>query len=192
MKDILTIDGCRVAGIVLEQCLNAMAQNKPLLLMGPPASGKIMLARRLGMLRGGPFRAPHHTVSDAGMVGTHRHPRGECSLADGGVLLLDEMPEFRRAVLQHIAVAYQEKMISHYDREAESNFRVASDFYPIATAAACACSYTWSERACQCTVNQRDRYHARYDQYRYRLGFVTVNVTRGLRDSGPCIVDPFP
>jgi magnesium chelatase family protein len=108
----------------------AAAGSHNLILVGPPGAGKTMLARRLpgilpamtleealettkvhsvaGLLAAGqslattrPFRAPHHTISDAGLIGGGSWPRpGEVSLAHGGVLFLDELPEFRRNVLE--------------------------------------------------------------------------------------------
>jgi magnesium chelatase family protein len=168
----------------------AAAGGHNLLMIGPPGAGKTMLARRLptilpplgfdealeataihsvaglippgaGLLTERPFRAPHHTISDAALVGGGAQPRpGEVSLAHHGVLFLDEMPEFERRVLDAMRQPLEEGRIT-VSRAARSVVFPAR-FMLVAAMNPCPCGYLGSStRPCRCTPARVARYRAR-------------------------------
>ena len=168
----------------------AAAGRHHLLLLGPPGAGKSMLARRLvgllpplelaaalettalhsvaglldrgsGIVDAPPFRAPHHTVSDVGLVGGGSSPRpGEISLAHNGILFLDELLEFRRSALEALRQPLEEKSVSIVRAQS----RVVFPARPLVVLAMnpCPCGHYGSPRgACRCDPAQRTRYLAK-------------------------------
>jgi magnesium chelatase family protein len=168
----------------------AAAGQHNLLFIGPPGAGKSLLARRLpgilpplsrveavevtkihsvaGRLRPGqalllrrPFRAPHHTISDAGMIGGGSQPRpGEASLAHHGVLFLDELPEFRRHVLDALRQPVEDGEV--FIGRARFGVRFPARFMLVAAMNPCPCGFHGSGTArCVCNAGQIARYLGR-------------------------------
>ena len=168
----------------------AAAGGHNVLMIGPPGTGKTLLAKRLGtimppltpaeslettriysamgLLRAGeplmavrPFRSPHHSVSDAGLVGGGTIPQpGEISLAHKGILFLDELPEFNRKTLEVLRQPLEEGCVTISRALRSTTF--PADFILVAAMNPCPCGYRSDpRRACTCTPPQVEKYLSR-------------------------------
>ena len=168
----------------------AAAGSHNLLLIGPSGSGKTMLARRLPtilpdmtlpealettkihsvaglmpeevpLVATRPFRAPHHTISDAGLIGGGSYPTpGEVSLGHNGVLFLDEMPEFKKNVLELMRQPLEDGQVTI--ARVSTSLTYPARFTLVAAMNPCPCGYFGdSQHECTCTPPQIQRYMAR-------------------------------
>jgi magnesium chelatase family protein len=157
----------------------AAAGGHNLIMIGPPGAGKTMLAfqealgtskvysvmglmpRGHGLIQARPFRSPHHTISDAGLIGGGQTPKpGEVSLAHNGVLFLDELPEFKKNVLEVLRQPMEDGRVTI--SRASSSVTYPANFMLVGAMNPCPCGFLGDpKRECSCTSLQVQRYRSK-------------------------------
>ena len=175
----------------VKRCLEvAAAGGHNVIMIGPPGSGKTMLAKRLptilpdmnfeesiettkihsvmglippetSLIVTRPFRNPHHTISDAGLIGGGQIPKpGEVSLSHNGVLFLDELPEFKKNVLEVMRQPLEEERVTI--SRAATSITYPARFMLVAAMNPCPCGYYADpNHECSCTIPQIQRYRSK-------------------------------
>lgn len=183
MLDFSEVSGQESVKRALEIAVSGMHN---VLMVGPPGAGKTMLAQRIpsimpelsfeesleiskiysisGLLDGKksfirqrPFRAPHHSITATSLIGGGHSPKpGEICLADGGVLFLDELPEFNRNTIEMLRQPLEERKVTI--SRLNGSYTYPSKFIMVAAMNPCKCGYFPDRKRCNCSITQVKRY----------------------------------